>query len=791
MLDFGVAPGLLYLVTELVVGPSIAKVVERDGALAPSRAVHVAVQICDALDAAHHLGIAHRNVQPRKVRVFDNPPWHDSVKILGFGFTGSLSVAGDGSTEVVTTHYTPPERVLGQAYDARSDLYSVGAIIYEMLSGRPPFAHVTNDLELLKAHAYSVAPRLPPTIPERLAAVVAALLAKKPEDRPQTAVLTREALLSAMGTAPLAFEDGDTSGLALPTLRESDVVRPSGELAHALEATGLTADNGPAEGAVNWDDATGSLLLDPDVEAKLNSPAPSAADVVFRSASHHALPEMLVGTVLDDRYELLELIGQGGFGQVYRGRQATVERDIAVKVISRTLIHDEEAAKRFEREARLSGKLNHPHVVHTIAFGCTKDGLYYLVMEFVKGRTLKEILAEERRFEVRRAAHIVAQICDALEAAHTMDIIHRDLKPSNVMVADDTAGDFVKILDYGLAKSLGDDTALTRHNSIFGSPAYMPPEMVLNRKYDRRGDMYSVGIVAYEMLVGHTPFASADNLFDLMRAHAYEAPPPLPAHVPPAMRQLISTLLAKSPDERYATIADLRAALSRCPGMEPLSSPSLRMLSPHRFRPSSGSIPALSTVKERPPESTEKMALSAAEIMAQTDEDDPTMLSTQRMAGSNPPPDSHTAPTKPPDDLPPDMVLVAGEQQPRSSLFDPSEAETNVAGSLPKSHEIMAMPKIISETVEPVPFVPPQSAAPTERVSPSAFAPEAMVATMPSAEDDEDSSPPTVRASPPTARKGVPLILVLLLMGLMLGMGIAVDRYMSAGAKVIEAPRAP
>jgi len=767
VLDFGASPGLVYVVTELVTGPTFAELIEAEGALDPARVVHVAVQILDALDAAHNLDIAHRNLRADKIKVFDNPPWHDSAKILGFGFGESLTSHDQVHTEVNVNHYTPPERALGQPYDARSDLYSVGAIAYEALSGRPPFAHVGSDLELLQSHAYSPAPPLPPTVPQRLVSLIMRLLAKKREDRPESAALARELMLASVGSVPPSAEPREASGLASPT-------EPAQEAALPITLPSAPEEAPETDDPVAWDDATGSLLLDPETESKLRDASAAPAQVVFKSASQYAMTQVLVGTVLDDRYELVEQIGKGGFGQVFLGRQTTVERDVAVKVISPTLLNDEEAAKRFEREARLSGSLSHPNIVQTIAFGHTSDGLYYLVMEYVKGRTLKELIAEERRFEVPRAIRIAAQISDALEAAHKSDIIHRDLKPSNVMLMDDVAADFVKILDYGLAKSLGEQSAITRHNSIFGSPAYMPPEMVLNRSFDRRGDMYSLGVVLYEMLTGTTPFASSDNPFDLMRAHVYEEPPALPSHVPPQVRRMMSKLLAKEPDDRYADIAELREALAECPGMEPLSSPAMRML-PQRTRtsPSLPSIPAIDTVRERLAKQGVPKSMASTERQIQ-----------DKLAAEKADADGAAA------DVPANMVMVGGQQVKRASLFDPSEAETNIPGTLPSAGAIAGLPEIGAAKVEVVDVEDP-----TKEVTPP---PNVGVGSEPVTQPGDSSmsdivpdpaQSPASEPAPRAKRSGVPIILVLVLMGLMLGLGVAIDRYMARESQVIEAPQ--
>jgi eukaryotic-like serine/threonine-protein kinase len=272
----------------------------------------------------------------------------------------------------------------------------------------------------------------------------------------------------------------------------------------------------------------------------------------------------LIGREVDGRFTIQDRLGAGGMGTVYRAVQHSVGRPVAVKIVNPTLVSDPQVIKRFLREAKLTSRLSHPNAVAVLDFGQTRDGLFYLVMELLAGRTLRELFEREGRFDVARLARVGGQICDALDGAHRLEIVHRDLKPSNIMVLDGAPGrDLVKVLDFGLAKSLSVDTTslstVTSSGALLGTPAYMPPEAALGREVDARADLYSLGVILYQLASGRLPFV-ADTIHELIAKQAFEAAPPLQG-LPPALEALIQQLLAKEPDQRPASAAAVHAAL--------------------------------------------------------------------------------------------------------------------------------------------------------------------------------------------------------------------------------------
>ena len=268
-----------------------------------------------------------------------------------------------------------------------------------------------------------------------------------------------------------------------------------------------------------------------------------------------------IGRELDGRYTMLEKLGQGGMGAVYRGSQHSVGRDCAIKVVSANLVSEPDVIKRFLREAKLASRLSHPNAVAVLDFGQTEDGVFYLVMELVAGRTLDQVFKAEKTFRPERVVRIGTQVCDALEGAHALSIVHRDLKPSNIMLLN-RGRDLVKVLDFGLAKSVAPDqtsTTMTNAGALLGTPAFMPPELALGQPCDGRADLYSLACVLYLLGSGRLPFVSS-SAHELIAMHGTEPAPPMTG-VPPALAAVIDRMLEKDPAKRYQTAAENREAL--------------------------------------------------------------------------------------------------------------------------------------------------------------------------------------------------------------------------------------
>jgi eukaryotic-like serine/threonine-protein kinase len=282
-------------------------------------------------------------------------------------------------------------------------------------------------------------------------------------------------------------------------------------------------------------------------------------------------PDPLVGAVIGGKYKVVKLLGEGGMGAVYQAEQqlGTSTRKVAVKTLHAHLSRDEKVKERFLRECGTLAHLEHPNTIQVFDFGTTDQGLLYMVMEFVQGRSLADVLEKDGPMEPPRAENIMGQICGSLEEAHGRGIIHRDLKPDNVVLTE-RAGkkDFVKVLDFGIAKRGGEEDKneqkLTQQGMVLGTPPYMSPEQFTGKPLDLRSDIYSLGVMAYEMLTGKLPF-KANTAWEWATQHMTVQPmdidgTPSGPRVPPAMKAAVKKALSKTKEDRYASVKDFAEA---------------------------------------------------------------------------------------------------------------------------------------------------------------------------------------------------------------------------------------
>ena len=279
-----------------------------------------------------------------------------------------------------------------------------------------------------------------------------------------------------------------------------------------------------------------------------------------------AHPDPLVGTTINGRFKIAELIARGGMGKVYRAEQAPLGRVCAVKVLSpRGDGSQADFEQRFFFEASVCSRLTHPNTVTIFDYGRTDDGVYFMAMEYLEGRTLKRALHDDGPFAGDRARHVARQICRSLREAHALGVIHRDLKPANVFLlehGDET--DVVKVLDFGLVKNVvSDGEDLTQVGQFMGSPRYMAPEQIRGEHVDARTDIYAIGVMLHEMLIGKPPFERANSL-DVLIAHVNEPPPrlrELDPSIDPALEAIVLRCLEKNPSLRFADMGELLASL--------------------------------------------------------------------------------------------------------------------------------------------------------------------------------------------------------------------------------------
>ncbi|MGO9837035.1 MAG: serine/threonine-protein kinase [Polyangiaceae bacterium] len=301
----------------------------------------------------------------------------------------------------------------------------------------------------------------------------------------------------------------------------------------------------------------------------------------LEATAFEPLVDPLVGSTVDGRYEVLEILGEGGMGRVYRVRHVTLERAFAMKVLRRDLARDEDLGARFTHEAKATASVKHPNVVQINDFGSFPDGIPYFVMELLVGHTLGEVIKAGGPIPAGRAVRIIKQVARALGAAHAAGVVHRDLKPDNVFLVggsvldppelgraramlSDTAD--VRVVDFGASKIIG-SSRLTRTGIVFGTPHYMSPEQASGVPVDHRADIYALGIIMYEMFTGRVPF-EADTYMGVLTQHMFVQPVP-PSQVSDAakelgaLEQITLVCLEKRPEDRFGSMEDLVDALDR------------------------------------------------------------------------------------------------------------------------------------------------------------------------------------------------------------------------------------
>jgi serine/threonine protein kinase len=313
----------------------------------------------------------------------------------------------------------------------------------------------------------------------------------------------------------------------------------------------------------------------------------------------------LIGKSVDNgEYRIVERIGTGGMGSVYKAEQPSMNRMVAVKVLHKKFAERDDLVSRFRREARAMSQLSHPNTARVYKFGELDDGSSYFVMDYMEGKNLAHAVREQGPMAFERAINIMVQVCGALDEAHRAGIIHRDLKPENIFLTNQAGtADFPKVLDFGLAKvsekQMGRGSMMvTQQGMVFGTPEFMSPEQTQGEKLDRRSDIYSLGLILYELLTGKLPFEATKPL-EIMKAHVQEPPIPLSERVdglsfPAQLDQVLEKSLRKRPDDRYPDAVAFALALKECLPPDMLKTGAMRALpsDPPGAKPRSEAPPA-------------------------------------------------------------------------------------------------------------------------------------------------------------------------------------------------------
>lgn len=323
--------------------------------------------------------------------------------------------------------------------------------------------------------------------------------------------------------------------------------------------------------------------LNPDIS--MVEPEQSSPSLQPDSTSPAAEIEDEIKKNLGDKYEVLSLVGRGGMGAVYKVRDKNLHKTFAIKVLNSNLVEDKSSVKRFEQEARAASHLTHPNLVAVYDFGMGGGGAPFLVMDYLDGTSLAELIGKEGFIDAPRALDIFIQVVEAVAHAHLKGVIHRDIKPNNIIVTRAENGtDFVKLIDFGIAKVLPSEARatqnLTQTGEIFGSPLYMSPEQCQGQKLDARSDIYGIGCVMYEALTGRPPF-EGDNPIQTILKHINESPVPINTlkqdyQIPKDLERLILRCLEKEPADRYQSAHDLLKDLEHVRDGKPIKITKLR-----------------------------------------------------------------------------------------------------------------------------------------------------------------------------------------------------------------------
>jgi eukaryotic-like serine/threonine-protein kinase len=363
----------------------------------------------------------------------------------------------------------------------------------------------------------------------------------------------RESTASRPDTAPpqsavIAVEPGDSATLA---------ERPTQLDTNPRDDAPLTPHRSATRPAITGLKRVGLSKTDARDTDKMEEPGPAGS---------------YVGYVIDGRYRIEKIIGRGGMGVVYRAKHTVIDKLAAIKILLPT--EDPDVVERFVNEAKAATSIGNDHIVDTVDFGELPDGSTFFVMEYLEGQTLAKLIKQEKFIPLSRAIDFAHQIAEGVGAAHLAGIVHRDLKPENIFLAGRDGEEFVKLLDFGIAKMQHAQNRITRAGTIFGTPHYMSPEQAAGAEVDPRTDIYSLGIILYEMLSGSVPF-DAENPMGLLTQHMYTEPVPLtrveepPQEVPLGVDAIVLKCLAKKPHGRYASMAEFVLDLSRFERGEP------------------------------------------------------------------------------------------------------------------------------------------------------------------------------------------------------------------------------
>jgi serine/threonine protein kinase len=586
--DAGQVDGEMFVAMDFIEGKDLRAVwnrCARKGVAFPvDIAVYIVKELCRGLAYAHGFGdlrLVHRDVSPPNVLI----SFAGEIKLTDFGLASSTLKLEKTAPGVIygKVSYMAPEQARADVLDGRTDLYAAGIILWELLTGRqlfPPADGQPSDLLVRARDPHPEPPsRRAPRVPPLLDEIVVRALATDRDLRYQNGEEMRAALAGWMAREAPATDAARLEKFVTGLFAE-DLARERGErellVVKARERLRtqppLDLVRGAPAGAIRGETRKGLGIAVDVPEA-----GPGGQTVVPNEASAAHKLELapgdtdFVGQIVDGRYVVRALIGEGGMGRVYEAEHADIGKRVALKILHPVYTRLPEVVARFRREARAASKIGHPNIVDVTDSGTTVDGSVYFVMEYLEGIELANVIAREGAMDVARVLDIGTQICRALAAAHNAGIIHRDLKPENVfLIVREGTTDFVKILDFGIAKSAEFEEQrkdkLTHPGMAMGTPEYMAPEQAAGRPADARSDVYAVGAILYEMLTGDPPYEGENFMEILTKKATVEPVPPrrLRPDLPDAVERVILRALARDPGQRPPSMEAFEYELTKC-----------------------------------------------------------------------------------------------------------------------------------------------------------------------------------------------------------------------------------
>jgi serine/threonine protein kinase len=602
----------LFIVMTLVEGRDLADIWDRCAAVGKAfpvpLAVHIIHEILRGLHYAHTfpgLGLVHRDVSPSNILI----DWNGVVRLADFGLAtsslkGSLTVPGVVFGKV---GYMSPEQARHETLDGRADVYACGAVLWELLTGRPLRGGDGVDTEDVSNFHAPLASSYSSRVDAELDQIVGKSLSRDREDRYLSAHEFMEALgawLARRGVAGNAGTEQVAEFMAMlfgdASVRERDNREQLlAELSHTAMPMSVRGE-GSNKDTLGDEEEFDLSLSEDEEEAAVGSrsnmkiiPLPERPDrlergVGERSASaaprrvrqkddgtpenpQNDIEHIEASTIIADRYRVVSRIGRGGMGTVYLGEHTTVGRRVAIKVLTHQWSRSELVAKRFRAEARAASAAGHPNIIEVFDAGQLPDGRLYLVMEYLTGRNLYDEIQDLGTLPVGRACRIIRAVARAIRAAHDVGIIHRDLKPDNVMFVPlpEGEGETVKVLDFGIsagAERTEAEARLTVPGHALGTPEYMAPEQAKGKDATELFDVYALGVMLYETLVGEPPFVS-NNLVEIMARKSTERAPSLGERrgdLPKNLVALVDSCLEIDPAERPQSAREFLQRLEEC-----------------------------------------------------------------------------------------------------------------------------------------------------------------------------------------------------------------------------------